>query len=77
MSSFLSSLVPSFDFSGKNDDDQDKEKTNYTRAADVDGWVFLAEDHSEKKTLTYADIAAGRKPEKTCMSSCINDKMPL
>lgn len=76
MSSFLSSLVPSFDFSRKSDQ-QDKEKTNYTRGADVEGWVFLAEDNAEKKTLTYADIAAGRKQDKASIAPCVNDKRPL
>ena len=63
MPSFLSSIVPSFDFSDKNK--EEKEKTTYTRGSDVEGWVFLAEE-TNSSNLTYADIAAGRKssPEK-------------
>lgn len=60
MPSFLSSLVQSFDFSKSNE--EIKEKTTFTRDADVDGWVFLAEEPANPSSgATYADIAAGRK----------------
>ena len=55
---------------GKEDDTHHKsaaqqvsQKTAFTREADVEGWVFLAEDrHSESgsKTRSYADVVAGR-----------------
>ncbi|KAG1704103.1 hypothetical protein DVH05_006116 [Phytophthora capsici] len=41
--------------------DQVSQETPFTREADVDGWVFLAEErHSEpgSKTRTYADVVA-------------------
>lgn len=41
---------------------QVSQETAYTREADVDGWVLLAEErHSATdKTRTYADVVAGR-----------------
>ncbi|KAK1945799.1 hypothetical protein P3T76_002847 [Phytophthora citrophthora] len=41
--------------------DQVSQETPFTREADVDGWVFLAEErHSEpgSKPRTYADVVA-------------------
>uniref|UniRef100_A0AAV1TML8 Uncharacterized protein n=1 Tax=Peronospora matthiolae TaxID=2874970 RepID=A0AAV1TML8_9STRA len=42
---------------------QVSQETAFTREADVEGWVFLAEErHSEpgSKTRSYADVVAGR-----------------
>ncbi|KAH7484510.1 hypothetical protein PRIC1_003820 [Phytophthora ramorum] len=44
--------------------EQVSQETAFTRAADVEGWVFLAEErHSESsdsKARSYADVVAGR-----------------
>lgn len=43
--------------------EQVSQETAFTREADVEGWVFLAEErHSEpgSKTRSYADVVAGR-----------------
>ncbi|RLN71964.1 hypothetical protein BBJ28_00014278 [Nothophytophthora sp. Chile5] len=43
---------------------QVSQETAFTREADVEGWVFLAEEAqataSGGKTRTYADVVAGR-----------------
>lgn len=70
MSSFLASLVPSFAESApaptqalEISESESKEKI-FTRTADVEGWVLLSEETSESKTsMTYADIARGRKSQ--------------
>ncbi|CAH0482527.1 unnamed protein product [Peronospora belbahrii] len=43
--------------------EQVSQQTVFTREADVEGWVFLAEErHSQpgSKTRSYADVVAGR-----------------
>ncbi|KAG6623666.1 uncharacterized protein IUM83_01801 [Phytophthora cinnamomi] len=48
---------------GDKPGEQVSQETAFTREADVEGWVFLAEErHSEpgSKPRSYADVVAGR-----------------